>query len=517
MFPKALAPGQTVGPYTLLAPLGAGGMAQVFVAQREDADTLCVLKVLHDSVQNSTSARRFQREAHIASLLAHPNIGPVLDAGWHDEKFFLTMPVIDGETVEDLARAAKKRGGLVPTEVSIGIVSTALDALEYAHNLKDSEGRDLHLVHRDLSPRNIMVGYDGRPWLIDFGVAKGELGDFKTATGVLVGTPYYMSPEQAQALPADHRSDLYTVGTVLYELITGERTARGDNQMALLMSVIQRIPVPASTLNPKVPPALDAVLARALAKSRDERFQSASEFRTALLESAGEFAGSTIPQISECVSSYFPEGPARAQARQGLLQAGPSAPNAEPTRAAPSPVIAQPAAHVSPRWPSWLPAAGGLVLLAALGLVLASLSGRMKDAPGPVKVAPIGVTSPSVSSRPVAVTASPTVVPAVLPKQPAPRLRRPSVAPAPVEARPSDDVDKPPSPYQPQQAALRGLRQSKDKPSALRLAKDLQTIAGGLPTEQARRLQVEIDRVYLTSNVDTMIEALGAALALLRK
>lgn len=502
-----------MGPYTLLAPLGAGGMAQVFVAQRDGASTLCVLKVLHASMQSSPAARRFQREAHIASLLDHPNIGPVLDAGWHEGKFFLTMPVIDGETVEDLARAAGKAGTLLPLPVSLGIVSASLAALENAHDLRDGEGRPLKLVHRDLSPRNIMVGYDGRTWVIDFGVAKGELGDFKTSAGVLVGTPYYMSPEQAQALPADHRSDLYTIGTVLYELITGQRLANGAHQMALLMSVIQKIPEAVTSLNAEVPAALDAVMVRALAKDPNERFQSASEFRLALLDAADHLAPASATEVGACMLSYFPDGPAKVQRRLQLLRPQ-DGDLAEPTRAAPAPqsIVASSPASPPRRGSDLLPVVALLILL-GLGGVLATLP----DAPAPL------LTPATAASVPVVTvpSAGPTVAPRPTRAVTAPQPPPPSPNPQPAVATEPELATDPEPAQTPRHRDLkrryRALTTSLDKAEALRLAKDLQDLTKSLSPEQAGRLQIEADRVFLTSNVDTMLQALGAAMAHLPK
>jgi serine/threonine-protein kinase len=322
-----------IGRYVVHEPIGEGGMARVFLAQKDGATSVCVLKRLHVQLeQNSGAAKRFQREAHIASLLKHPNIADILDAGIEDGSFCIAMEFVAGETLERMLSASALRFGTLPIEVTVQIMSDALAALEYAHAMKDADDKSLELVHRDLSPRNIMVSYAGKVKVIDFGIARGNVDDFRTAPGVLMGTPYYMSPEQALTEPVDRRSDIYTLGAVLYEMLTGERLVKVKGRAQILLSVAKDPAPRASDANASVPKLLDEVLAKALEKNREQRYATAGEFRAALLE-----ATRSIPLSQErtgkLVRELFPEGEERAarlirQARRS----GESEPPVEATR-----------------------------------------------------------------------------------------------------------------------------------------------------------------------------------------
>ncbi|MCA9555449.1 MAG: serine/threonine protein kinase, partial [Myxococcales bacterium] len=322
-----------LGPYTLLEPLGQGGMAQVFIARRDGASELTVLKLLHASmVQNSEAARRFIREANIASQLQHPGIAQLLDAGWEADRFYLVMELIAGQTLEDVLKATRAHGGVPPADITVPLLLQALDALAYAHTLRDLDGRPLGLVHRDLSPRNIMAGYDGRTRIIDFGVAKGAVDEFKTAAGMLMGTPYYMSPEQAMATEVDHRSDLYTVGAVLFEMLAGRRLIQAKGRPAILRAVVAEPPPRLRAANPHAPAALDPVLAKALAKDPNDRFQSAEAFAGALRDAAGPLADAGHAALARYMGLLFGPQIQAAAARRRLIEEQPAF---EPTRVAP--------------------------------------------------------------------------------------------------------------------------------------------------------------------------------------
>lgn len=321
----------------LLEPLGEGGMARVFVAQKDGATDVCVLKQLHVQLeQNSEAAKRFIREANIASQLTHPNIAEIVDAGVEGGRFCLAMEFIAGQTVEAMVKKAKEKGGILPLEISIPIVLQSLDALAYAHALRDqADGKPLGLVHRDLSPRNVMLDYAGRAKLIDFGIAKGDVDEYKTAAGVLMGTPYYMSPEQARALSVDKRSDLYTLAAVFFEMLTGKRLVQAKGRAKILMTVARQLAPPVSSVNPNVPKALDPVLQKALAKKPEERFADADAFAAALRLAAGEAAFTTQDVLGAFLRDLFPEGEAKAAAIiHRARQAAADVPPVEATRVA---------------------------------------------------------------------------------------------------------------------------------------------------------------------------------------
>ncbi len=328
-------PGERLGRYQLLQPLGEGGMAKVFIALKDNAHEVCVLKQLHLQLEGQNEAVvRFTREAHIASLLRHRNIATITDAGIEGEKFCIAMEYIAGETVEAMVRAARKQGGVLPFEVTVPIILSALDGLHYAHELASPDGKALKLVHRDLSPRNVMLSYAGETKLIDFGIAKGEVDEYKTAIGSLMGTPYYMSPEQARAVAVDRRSDVYTLGAVLFEMLSGRRLVQAKGRAKILMTVAREKAPPVTKLNPAVPPELEAVLFKALEKNPDDRYPTAKAFADALKDAVGHLTHTPEAQLGMFIQELFPQGKAKAQEIVALGQRANVGPPIEATRVA---------------------------------------------------------------------------------------------------------------------------------------------------------------------------------------
>lgn len=213
---------ERLGRYRVLRELASGGMGKVFIAQRDGEDGVCVLKRLHVEMElHHTAGLRFQREAQLASMLDHPNVARVNRSGIEDGKFCIEMEYIAGHTVSEVLRALLEAGRLPPYELSVNVVLGVLEAVSYAHDIKSEDGRPLEIVHRDLTPRNIMLSFDGEVKVIDFGIARGRVDDFRTAPGSIFGTMTYASPEQATGQEVDRRSDIYTIGAVLFELLCG--------------------------------------------------------------------------------------------------------------------------------------------------------------------------------------------------------------------------------------------------------------------------------------------------------
>ncbi len=274
-----------IGRYTLLGTLAEGGMARVFLAQRDDADEMCVLKQLHlELEEHATASIRFQREAVIASKLSHPSIAKVLDSGFQGSRFYIAMEFIAGQTVEDITASLREEKCPIPPSIAIAIIAGVLGGLDHAHAIVEGDGEHMGLVHRDLTPRNIMVAYEGGVKIIDFGLARANIedDDFRTGPGVLLGTLSYMAPEQALTLDVDSRSDLYSVGVILYELLTERPLLAPASASETIRSIVRDRPPRLKSLKPGLPDALEWVLERALAKSPEERFQTAREFRAAL-------------------------------------------------------------------------------------------------------------------------------------------------------------------------------------------------------------------------------------------
>src|SRR5688572_14855837 len=184
-----------LGPYTLLERVGRGGMGEVHIARRDGSTTLCVLKQLRERAEGD-QLFRLKREAHVLSQLTHPNIGRLIDAGVDGETFYLALELIPGQTVRRILKRLADTQRRFPIDIAIQAALEVLDGLAYAHDQKDPEGRPLELVHRDLSPNNVMLSYEGRTKIIDFGIASVKLDDFRTMPGTILGTMRYISPEQ---------------------------------------------------------------------------------------------------------------------------------------------------------------------------------------------------------------------------------------------------------------------------------------------------------------------------------
>ncbi|MEU7454235.1 protein kinase domain-containing protein, partial [Streptosporangium roseum] len=267
------------GRYELLEPLGRGGMGVVYRARDRELERIVAVKVLPAQMLRDEDFRaRFRREARAAAGLSHPHIATVYDIGEDigngDPVPYLVMELVEGGTLADLLRQAQ------PTPNEAGqIVAAVLEALEHSH------GREI--VHRDIKPANIMVHRAGgrvRVKVMDFGIAKlmSETATRLTATGMRIGTPSYMSPEQADGKPADARSDLYSTGCVLYEMLTGRPPFTGDSPTAVLFQHMHKTPQPPSQLSPALAPLWDQILATALAKDPQQRHRDAAAMRQAI-------------------------------------------------------------------------------------------------------------------------------------------------------------------------------------------------------------------------------------------
>ena len=279
-----LTPGTSLGPYQIDAPLGAGGMGEVYKATDTRLDRTVAIKVLPEHVANDPDLKqRFEREARTVAALNHPHICTLHDIGNQDGIDFLVMEYLDGET---LAQRLEK--GALPLDQALTIATEIADALDKAHR----QG----IVHRDLKPGNIMLTKTGAK-LLDFGLAKlrkpgtvGATGFSAAATqtepltgqGMILGTLQYMAPEQVEGKDADARTDIFAFGAVVYEMVTGQKAFEGDSQASLITSIMSATPTPPSALQPVSPPSLDRVVTKCLAKDPDARWQTARDLRDEL-------------------------------------------------------------------------------------------------------------------------------------------------------------------------------------------------------------------------------------------
>ncbi len=263
--------GKTLGQYQIVGPLGEGGMASVYKAYQPGVDRYVAVKVLpRHFAKDPKFVRRFQREAKIIARLQHPHILPVFDYGETDGYTFLAMPFIEAGTLSDLLHEQPLPGPQIRK-----IIAQIGDALDYAH----SQG----VIHRDVKPSNMMLDERGNCLLMDFGIGKLLEGSIQlTNTGDMVGTPAYMSPEQGLGTEIDGRSDIYSLGVMLYEMITGRAPFKAETPMAVVIKHIYDPLPPPRSVDPNIPEALERVVLKALAKNRDDRFATASEMVVAL-------------------------------------------------------------------------------------------------------------------------------------------------------------------------------------------------------------------------------------------
>jgi eukaryotic-like serine/threonine-protein kinase len=280
--------------YRLDRKIGSGGMADVWLADDTELDRKVAIKILHDRfAQDAEFVQRFQREAQSAAGLQHPNVVGIFDRGAFDGTYFIAMEYVDGPSLKDLVK-----GGMGIKD-AIDFTRQILNAARFAHR----KG----IVHRDLKPQNVLIDDEGRARVTDFGIARaGENSDI-TATGSVMGTAQYISPEQAQGKDTTPRSDIYSIGVILYEALTGRVPFHGDSAVAVALKQVSEAPRRPSAINPEVPPALDAVVMRALAKDPDARFKDADAFLKAL-DAAEKAPDTPRPQDTAAYAAVTPEG-----------------------------------------------------------------------------------------------------------------------------------------------------------------------------------------------------------------
>jgi serine/threonine-protein kinase len=310
-------------------------MGSVHLARRTDDGLVCVIKQMRAEIANdATVSQRFLREAQISSLLAHPNIARLIDAWREDGALHLAMEYVPGPDLDTILKRSRSIGRPIPPELAVAVSLDVLGALHYAHECRDPTGAPLEIVHRDLTPRNVMVSFDGEVKLIDFGIARADLGSFRTSPGNLVGTPAYMSPEQALGQTIDKRSDVYSWAVVLFEMLTGRPVIPFHNLREILRAILTHPTPPPSLVDPMLPRALDVVLEPALRKDRKIRYESAEEFRAALVAASRE----RMPapgQLERFLDELFPRERERHAERLRLASGVRAGPELIPTRTIP--------------------------------------------------------------------------------------------------------------------------------------------------------------------------------------
>lgn len=381
--------GKQFGPYRIVAPLGEGGMAAVYKAFQANMDRYVALKILPRTLASDPQFMgRFQQEAKVLAKLQHPHILPVHDFGEAGGYTYIVMPFVETGTLGDLLR-----GEPLPLRQIRSIVSQVGDALDYAHSLG--------VVHRDVKPSNILIDQRGNCLLTDFGIAKIVGGTTTyTQTGAVIGTPAYMSPEQIRGDKLDGRSDIYSLGVVLYEMATGRPPYRAETPPAVFVKHLHDPLPPPHTHNPNIPPEVEQAILKALTKERDDRYQTAAELTAALSR------------------------PARAPRP-------PAAPAAQAAQREPAPAAPKPPPKGRRRYLIWALVVFGLLAVCGLACVLSGalrLAMQRISQPAPTPTA----TQPAVTPTPVleeSVVLEPTAAPPPSPSASATLLPTPTTIP----------------------------------------------------------------------------------------
>jgi serine/threonine-protein kinase len=425
---------RVVDRYVLYGEIASGGMASVHLGRLMGPvgfSRTVAIKRLHPSyARDPEFVSMFLDEARLAARIRHPNVVPTLDVVATHGELFLVMEYVQGESVASLVKAVQRTQTRVPTRIALSILAGTLQGLHAAHEARDEQGMSLGLVHRDVSPQNIIVGVDGMARVFDFGVAKAAGRAQNTREGVLKGKLAYMAPEQINLLPIDRAADVYAASIVLWELLTGARLFRADSEGELLALRLARQVQPPSSVVPDLPAELDAVVMRGLAKEREGRFPTAREMALALdrvgTASLGEVAewlesvaGSTLAKRADQVSAVerqrpsIPDGilPLAHAADDPTARGGPSS-----TRDSSAPSSAGPGAQVVethlgagvtgapltavpvPRHrPVQGPMLAALLAAAALGgaTIAVSVGGRPAIAPAAQAQAPVASAAPT--------------------------------------------------------------------------------------------------------------------------
>lgn len=278
---------ETFGRYQLLRRLAVGGMGEVFLARQTGLGgfekLLVVKRVLPNLAEEEDFIEMLFDEARIAAALNHPNISQIFDLGEVDGSYYIAMEYVHGDSLRAVnSRATAEKGG-IPLALKCRVIADTAAGLDFAHRAKTATGKPLGLIHRDVSPQNVLVGFNGAVKIIDFGVAKAVGKISNTLTGHIKGKYAYMSPEQARGVAdLDHRSDIFGLGIVFYEVLTGQRLFKRESETATLKAVVGAKIDPPSALAKGIPKDLDAIVLKALARERSERYQTAGEFQMAL-------------------------------------------------------------------------------------------------------------------------------------------------------------------------------------------------------------------------------------------
>jgi eukaryotic-like serine/threonine-protein kinase len=456
---------EIAGRYALYGEIASGGMASVhygrLVGPVGFSRTVAIKRPHPHFAKDRDFARMILDEARVAARIRHPNVVPTLDVVEVGTEIFLVMEYVHGESLSRLARAAHAKGDAIPLDVMSAIMCGVLHGLHAAHEATDEAGRPLQIVHRDVSPQNVLVGADGVPRVLDFGVAKA-IGRLQTTReGQVKGKIPYMAPEQIRGQEIDRRTDIYAAGIVMWELLTQQALFDGDNEGELVLRVLERVVEPPSALAFTVPADVDAVVLRALSRDRTKRFATAREMALALEEIVPvasatrvsawveELAAERLASRATAVARIeaesrtptsiptMPATPAHgrtissaaaaATAAAATAAAAPAPPADPPsqvssvalTASATPPAPGHPVSARRGRWGLVAAGVGGACLALALAAGLRASAQGPPAAPGPTSAPPAAATTPPHGEAPVAASSA---APPPAPEPPPPAL-----------------------------------------------------------------------------------------------
>jgi serine/threonine-protein kinase len=316
---------QQLGRYEILAELGQGAMGVVYRARDPVLDRVVAIKTINLNLPKDELAEyeaRFYQEARAAGGLSHPNIVTVYDIGKSDSVAYMAMEFLEGDELRSVLATREP----VPVLQALSIAAQVADGLAYAH--------ERHVVHRDIKPANIMVVRGGLVKITDFGIARMRTNEVKTMTGMILGSPKYMSPEQVAGKRADHRSDVFSLGVVLYEMLTGEAPFVADSIHGIMYQIMHHTPPAPSTRTAELPEILDLIVAKALSKEVEERYQSAEDLARDLRETRDQLLGKSPGPVSAAAAAHGdPIAPAYTRRVDRLQAVKPAAKPAGPQQA----------------------------------------------------------------------------------------------------------------------------------------------------------------------------------------
>ena len=281
--------GKRLGKYEILALLAMGGTAEIYLARiggEHGFEKYVVVKCLLDHLADESDyVKMFLDEARLCAQLEHSNIVQTLELGEHNKRYYIVMEYLAGMSLAQLARKTSDRvpGGLMPIDLVLSLAAQAASGLHYAHEKTDTSGNKLNVVHRDVSPQNLVITFDGILKIVDFGIAKAEARETHTRTGTIKGKFAYMSPEQCQAEDIDRRTDVFALGVIIHELLTGRRLFKRSTSYETYQAIVSGKYQPPSKFNHRLDPALDDLVMGAVAFDREKRYPTAEAFNEALL------------------------------------------------------------------------------------------------------------------------------------------------------------------------------------------------------------------------------------------